>query len=121
MKSFDQTIYEISQIYSFHGGNFLIWNCHFGRRYSCFMDVFILCMQESSIDGADDDESGFLKLIPTQEWIDGESDSAPMNKKALAKVCHLFLNVVDLFLSLTHTPFGFDCRHCGMTAREGRN
>ncbi|VVB16841.1 unnamed protein product [Arabis nemorensis] len=41
--------------------------------------------QESSIDGGYDDESGFLKLIPTQEWIDGESDSAPMNKKALAK------------------------------------
>ncbi|KFK23150.1 hypothetical protein AALP_AAs64104U000500 [Arabis alpina] len=41
--------------------------------------------QENSINGADDDESGFLKLIPTQEWIDGESDSAPMNKKALAK------------------------------------
>lgn len=47
-------------------------------------------MQESSIDGADDDESGFLKLKPTQEWIAGESDSAPMNKKALAKVGRLF-------------------------------
>ncbi|BAB08332.1 unnamed protein product [Arabidopsis thaliana] len=41
--------------------------------------------RESLIDGADDDESGFLKLKPTQEWIGWESDSAPMNKKALAK------------------------------------
>ncbi|ESQ42192.1 hypothetical protein EUTSA_v10014124mg [Eutrema salsugineum] len=41
--------------------------------------------QESLMYGADDDESGFLKLKPTQEWIVGESDSAPMNRKALAK------------------------------------
>ncbi|CAN7005894.1 hypothetical protein IGI04_009649 [Brassica rapa subsp. trilocularis] len=42
--------------------------------------------QESLMDGADDDdESGFLKLKPTQEWIAGESESAPMNRKALAK------------------------------------
>ncbi|KAL1199208.1 hypothetical protein V5N11_005565 [Cardamine amara subsp. amara] len=41
--------------------------------------------QESSVDVLDDDESGFLKLKPTQEWIGWESDSAPMNKKALAK------------------------------------
>ncbi|EOA21107.1 hypothetical protein CARUB_v10001448mg [Capsella rubella] len=42
--------------------------------------------QESSIDGVDEeDESGFLKLKPTQEWIGWESDSAPINKKALAK------------------------------------
>ncbi|XP_010421021.1 PREDICTED: uncharacterized protein LOC104706520 [Camelina sativa] len=42
--------------------------------------------QESLIDGVDeDDESGFLKLKPTQEWIGWESDYAPINKKALAK------------------------------------
>ncbi|KAG2297387.1 hypothetical protein Bca52824_044056 [Brassica carinata] len=42
--------------------------------------------QERLVDGAeDDDESGFLKLKPTQEWIAGESESAPMNRKALAK------------------------------------
>lgn len=43
---------------------------------------------ERLVDGADydeDEESGFLKLKPTQEWIVGESDSAPMNRKALAK------------------------------------
>lgn len=49
-------------------------------------------MQEESLivgrdDDEDEDESGFLKLKPTQEWIGWESDSAPMNKKALAKVC----------------------------------
>lgn len=54
------------------------------------------------MDGAeDDDESGFLKLKPTQEWIAGESESAPMNRKALAKVCHLFLNVLVLCLRFT--------------------
>ncbi|XP_013630302.1 PREDICTED: uncharacterized protein LOC106336120 isoform X2 [Brassica oleracea var. oleracea] len=42
--------------------------------------------QERLVDGAeDDDESGFLKLKPTQEWIAGEGESAPMNRKALAK------------------------------------
>ncbi|KAJ0261331.1 NF-kappa-B inhibitor-like protein [Hirschfeldia incana] len=42
--------------------------------------------QERLVDSADeDDESGFLKLKPTQEWIVGESESAPMNRKALAK------------------------------------
>ncbi|KAJ4868950.1 hypothetical protein Rs2_49502 [Raphanus sativus] len=44
--------------------------------------------QQRLVDGADydeDDESGFLKLKPTQEWIVGETDSAPMNRKALAK------------------------------------
>ncbi|CAA7061098.1 unnamed protein product [Microthlaspi erraticum] len=43
--------------------------------------------EESLIAGRDDDddESGFLKLKPTQEWIGWQSDSAPMNKKALAK------------------------------------
>ncbi|KAF8084931.1 hypothetical protein N665_0693s0022 [Sinapis alba] len=45
--------------------------------------------QERLMDGADDDddddESGFLKLKPTQEWIVGESDSAPINRKVLAK------------------------------------
>ncbi|CAH8333437.1 unnamed protein product [Eruca vesicaria subsp. sativa] len=45
--------------------------------------------QERFVDGADDDddddESGFLKLKPTQEWIAGESEAAPMNRKALAK------------------------------------
>ncbi|CAF2120726.1 uncharacterized protein BNAA03G08490D [Brassica napus] len=40
--------------------------------------------QESLMNGADD-ESGFLKLKPTQEWIAGETESAPMNRKALAK------------------------------------
>lgn len=53
-------------------------------------------MQESSIDDEDDNESGFLKLKPTQEWIGWESDSAPMNKKALAKVGNLFLNFLVL-------------------------
>ncbi|CAH2072177.1 unnamed protein product [Thlaspi arvense] len=42
-------------------------------------------LMESADDDDDDDESGFLKLKPTQEWIVGESDSAPMNRKALAK------------------------------------
>ncbi|KAG2297390.1 hypothetical protein Bca52824_044059 [Brassica carinata] len=43
--------------------------------------------QERLVDGADDDEdeNGFLKLKPTQEWIAGESESAPMNRKSLAK------------------------------------
>ncbi|CAN8252570.1 unnamed protein product [Cochlearia groenlandica] len=40
---------------------------------------------ESLVNSVDDDESGFLKLKQTQEWIVGESDIAPMNKKALAK------------------------------------
>ena len=31
------------------------------------------------------DDGGFLKLSKTQEWILGE-ESAPMNKKAIAKV-----------------------------------
>ncbi|CAE6114660.1 unnamed protein product [Arabidopsis arenosa] len=39
----------------------------------------------AGVDDDDDDESGFLKLKPTQEWIGWESDSAPINKKALAK------------------------------------
>jgi len=33
-----------------------------------------------------DDAGGFLKLSRTQEWLLGD-DSAPMNKKARAKVC----------------------------------
>lgn len=36
------------------------------------------------VTGSDNDE-GFLKLSKTQEWILGD-DSAPMNKKAIAKV-----------------------------------
>lgn len=69
-------------------------------------------MQESLIDDADDDESGFLKLKPTQEWIGWESDSAPMNKKALAKVGHLCLDV-RLLSSLYsfHTPFSLQYSH----------
>ena len=36
-------------------------------------------------DGDDDDGSGFLKLSRTQEWVLGDP-SAPINKKAVAKV-----------------------------------
>lgn len=99
--------------------------------YSSFINVFMLYMQESLIDGADDDESGFLKLKPTQEWIGWESDSAPMNKKALAKVGHLFMNVLVLCIhsftrpshckTLLRLSYFLDCRHYEMTAREGRS
>lgn len=83
-----------------------------------------------------DDESGFLKLKPTQEWIAGETESAPMNRKALAKVCHLYFEfsvflsqplliaIVGCVLStfpIGYNPFGFYRRHYGMTASEGRN
>ncbi|CAN8241675.1 unnamed protein product [Cochlearia groenlandica] len=51
---------------------------------------------ENSIDSVNDDESGFLKLKPTQEWIVGETDTAPMNKKALAKIKRelMYLSIV---------------------------
>ncbi|KAH0931872.1 hypothetical protein HID58_008989 [Brassica napus] len=51
--------------------------------------------QESLMNGADD-ESGFLKLKPTQEWIAGETESAPMNRKALAKLKRelMYLSIV---------------------------
>lgn len=73
---------------------------------------------ERLVDGADydeDEESGFLKLKPTQEWIVGESDSAPMNRKALAKVflavfvSHSFLITTVFyvfFIYSLHNPFG---------------
>lgn len=70
-------------------------------------------MQESLIAGVhDDDESGFLKLKPTQEWIGWESDSAPINKKALAKVSHLLLNFLVLSLYFTHPS-----SHCNILLR----
>lgn len=74
----------------FHGGNF------------SHLELLLLSlyMQQRLVDGADydeDDESGFLKLKPTQEWIVGETDSAPMNRKALAKVCHLFFLFSECF------------------------
>ncbi|KAA3490288.1 Glutamyl-tRNA reductase [Gossypium australe] len=37
-----------------------------------------------------DDDSGFLKLSRTQEWLLGDN-SAPRNKKAIAKVCFFIL------------------------------
>ena len=33
-----------------------------------------------------DSDGGFLKLSRTYEWVSGEN-SAPVNKKAIAKVC----------------------------------
>lgn len=55
----------------------------------------------NNLDSFQENEGGFLKLKRTSEWLLGDNNSAPMNKKMSSKVVYMLNCIISFINSFT--------------------